>query len=32
MLTDIKGKELIAREFETHEKCYRDYTYILYEK
>ena len=32
MLTDIKGKDLIAREFKTHEKCYRDYTRILYEK
>ena len=32
MLTDITGKYLIAREFKTHEKHYRDYTRILYEK
>ena len=24
ILTNITGKDLIAREFETHEKCYRD--------
>ena len=32
MLTDIKGKDLIATECKTHEKCYQDYTRILYEK
>ena len=32
MLTDITGKDLIAREFKTHDKWYRDYTRILYEK
>ena len=30
MLMDITGKDLIAREFQTHEKCYQDYTRILY--
>ena len=32
MLSDVERKDLIATEFKTHEKCYRDYTLILYEK
>ena len=32
MLKDISGKELMAREFKTNEKCNRNYTRILYEK
>ena len=32
MLTDITGKDLIAKEFKKYEKCYQDYTQILYEK
>ena len=32
MLRDITRKALIAREFKTYEKCYRDYTRILYEE
>ena len=32
MLTDINGKDLVATECKTHEKCYQDYTRILYEK
>lgn len=30
MFTDITKKDLIAREFKTHEKYYQDYTRILY--
>ena len=29
---DIKGKNLIARELQTHDKCYRDYTHTVWEK
>ena len=30
LLVEIAGQDLIAREFQKHEKCYRDYTRILY--
>ena len=29
---DISGKELMAREFKTNEKCNKDYTRIWHEK
>ena len=29
MIMDIKGKNLIAREHQTHDKCYRDYTHAV---
>ena len=30
MLMEIRDQDLIAKEFRKHEKCYRDYTRILY--
>ena len=30
MLLEIQDKDLIAKEFQKHEKCYRNYTEILY--
>ena len=31
MLLAINGVDLIAKEFKKHDKCYRDYTRIIYE-
>ena len=31
LLLTIKGVDLLAKEFKNHEKCYRDYTRIIYQ-